>query len=155
MKRWGRALRDAPLTGTMSSALSTLALALAGRHETGSAYAPTNAISHWIYGDRAARQDDASLRHTLLGYAIHHVASVFWAAFYERWFGDRVRRGDVAGALRGGATVAALACFVDYRMTPQRLQPGFEKRLSKRSLAVVYAAVGAGFVLGSVLASRR
>jgi hypothetical protein len=155
MKRWPVAVRDAILTGSFASVLSTMALAAGGQRENRSPVAPTNAISHWIWGDRAALHDEPSVRHTLVGYVIHHLASVFWAAFYERWFGERVRRADLPGALRGGASVAALACFVDYRLTPRRLQPGYEMRLSRRSLVAVYAAFGVGLVLGSVVRDRR
>jgi len=150
-KPWDQAARDALKSGTTAAVLSTVALAATGRAETGSAVAPTNAISHWLWGDSAARQDRASLRHTLLGYAIHHAASVFWATFYERWFGAAKDRGDVAPAVAGGLTVSAIACFVDYRLTPRRLQPGYEMRLSKASLAVVYAAFGVGLALGALL----
>lgn len=158
-KRWRDAARDALASGASSAALSTVALAALGKAETGSPVAPTNAISHWIWGDRAAAEDRPSVRHTLIGYAIHHAASVFWATFYECWFGERKDRGDVAGALAGGLGVAALACFVDYKLTPHRFTPGYEMRLSKRSLAVVYIAFGLGLAMSAVFnaaaAARR
>jgi hypothetical protein len=157
-KRWSIAVRDAFATGAAGAALSTVALAALGKVETGSSVAPTNAISHWLWGDRAATKNRPSVRHTLLGYAIHHAASVFWATFYERWFGERKDRGDVAPALVGGLGVAALACFVDYTLTPHRLRPGYEMRLSKRALAIVYLAFGAGLGAASLFnapATRR
>ena len=51
--------------------------------------------------------------------------------------------------------MAALACFVDYKMTPERLQPGFEKRLSTPSLFMVYASFGAALVLRGLAASGK
>lgn len=154
-KPWGRALRDALLSGSSGAVLSTVALATMGRAETGSFVAPTNAISHWFWGDRAARQDRTTAKYTLVGYVTHHVASIFWAVFYERWFGKAKDRGDVATALVGGAGVSALACFVDYRLTPRRLQPGYEMRLSRPSLAVVYVSFGIGLAAGVVLSAKR
>ena len=149
-KPWKEALRAAIGSGSSGALLSTLALAVAGRVETGSFVAPTNAISHWIWGDRAARHDEASVRYTLVGYVTHHVASIFWALFYERWFGRAKDRGDVSTAIAGAATVSALACVVDYQLTPRRLQPGYEMRLSRSSLAVVYSAFGIGLAVGAL-----
>lgn len=44
------------------------------------------------------------------------------------------------------AAVATLANIVDYKFTPKRLTPGFEKHLSRGSLALVYTAFGLGLV---------
>lgn len=151
MKPWKDALRDAVVTGTTASLTSTAALAVCGEVETGRPLAPTNAISHWYWGDRAARATRFSWRHTVLGYVTHHGASIFWALVYEKLFGARRTHQSPAGALADAAAVAALACFVDYRLTPHRLQPGFEQRLSRRSLFAVYASFGAGFALGGAL----
>jgi len=156
-KPWLQAARDALASGTLGSVASTAALAAAGYKETGSVVAPTNAISHWYWGDRAARHDEPSLQYTLFGYATHHVASIFWATFYERWFGTAKDRGDVVPAVAGGLAVSALACFVDYKLTPRRLQPGYELRLSRPALGVVYGAFGLGLAVGSMFnaAARR
>jgi hypothetical protein len=40
---------------------------------------------------------------------------------------------------------------VDYRLTPRRLMPGYERRLSQPSLLAVYAAFAAGLALGDAL----
>jgi hypothetical protein len=47
--------------------------------------------------------------------------------------------------------VAAVAYFVDYRLTPRRLMPGYERRISGRSLLAVYASLAAGLALGGAL----
>jgi hypothetical protein len=150
-KPWGQAARDALTSGTLGAVASTAALAAMGRRETGSVVAPTNAISHWYWGDRAASRDEPSLQYTLFGYATHHVASVFWATFYERWFGTAKDRGEIVPAVTGGLAVSALACFVDYQLTPQRFKPGYEMRLSRPALGVVYAAFGVGMAVGGVI----
>ena len=76
--------------------------------------------------------------------------SVFWALVFERF---RPRPGTPA--LLPAAATSALACFVDYRVTPQRLTPGFERRLSRKSLALVYAAFAIGLAAGAALYGAR
>lgn len=159
MKSWPEALRDGVATGAVASVLSTVALALRGRRESGSTYAPTNAISHWLWGERAAHQNRPSARYTLPGYLIHHASSMLWATLYEKWFGRRgahdLRGAPPAQVLGAAAAVSALACFVDYQLTPRRLHPGFEKRLSGPSLWLVYGAFGLGLALPHLLRGRR
>jgi hypothetical protein len=58
-------------------------------------------------------------------------------------------------ALEVGTVASAVACFTDYQLTPPRLRPGYEERLSKPSLAVVYAAFGAGLAAGALLCRSR
>jgi hypothetical protein len=142
MKTWPEAVCDGMISGGITSISTTIVLGCCGQHENGSPYSSTNAISHWVWGDDAARKDGPSTRYTFLGYAIHHASAVFWAIFYEKWFGKTAERQAVVPAVAGGAAVAALACFVDYKVTPKRLHPGYEKRLSKRSLFLVYAVFG-------------
>jgi len=153
-RQWRQAARDAAVSGSLAAVASTAALAIAGRIETGSPVAPTNATSRWIHGDRAATYDEPDLRHTVLGYAIHHGASVFWAAIFHRLVGRRIDAGDTLAAIGGGLGVAAVACFVDYQLTPRRLQPGFEMRLSRPALAAVYAMFGLGLAAGALVNAR-
>lgn len=155
MKSWREAIRDGAISGSITSVVSTAALAASGLRETGSPYAPTNAISHWLWGDTAASRDEPSVRYTLTGYATHHVSAILWAILYEKWFGDKADRKEVMPALAGGAAVSALACLVDYKMTPQRLQPGFEMRLSRPALFLVYTSIGVGLALRGLTASGR
>lgn len=153
-KEWSTAMRDGVFTGTIASVLSTAALAICGRCENGSAHGPTNATSHWFWGDRAIREDRASARYTLVGYAIHHASATLWAVVYERLFGRLGDRRELLPAAASATLVSGAACLVDYRLTPPRLHPGFEKRLSVGSLALVYAAFGAGLLAGSLARSR-
>lgn len=41
---------------------------------------PLNGPSQWVWGSRAPCEDGSGIRHTLVGYAIHHLASVFCGA---------------------------------------------------------------------------
>lgn len=152
MKTWTQALQAALISGAVASIASTVVLSLRGKRENGTPYGANNAISHWIWGDEAARHDDFSLRHTVIGYTIHHASSTFWATFYEKYFSQQQQAGT---AVLGGTTVAAAACFVDYQLTPHRLQPGYEMRLSRRSLLLVYAAFGLGLAACDLIRIRR
>ena len=140
------------MSGSAGSLLSTLALAASGWRELGDPYAPLNGPIQWLFGRHAALKDGASIKHTLSGYVIHHAMSVFWAVVFERFRGRH--RANVTNALLPAAATSAVACFVDYRLTPKRLTPGFERRLSRKSLALVYVAFAVGLAAGSVLRSR-
>ena len=144
---WRRALGRAAVSGSVAAVVSTVALGVLGRRKTGSAAAPVNAVSHWYFGDRAARSDGVSLKYTLTGYLTHHAASVLWATLFERLFERRTWPRRAAPLVRAAA-VAAIAAVVDYTITPKRLTPGYEKRLSAPALVVVYSAFAAGLALG-------
>lgn len=154
MKDWTTAIRDGAISGAAASVLSTAVLSAMGRREAGSPYAPTNATSHWIWGDRAAVQNAPSWRYTAVGYLIHHASASFWAVIYEKWFNASGHRERVLPALAKGAAVAGLAAFVDYQLTPRRLQPGYEMRLSRKALLAVYAGFGLAMAARSMLVRR-
>ena len=154
MADWTTSLQRGLVGGAASSIVSTVALALLGRAEGSSAYAPTNAVSHWIWGDEAAEHHGFSLKYTLTGYAIHHASATFWSVLFEKLAGERLDRKDLRVTLAASAATSAIACFADYRLTPQRLHPGYEKHLSKKSLAGVYAAFAVGLALGAIALRR-
>jgi hypothetical protein len=154
MADWSSSLQRGLVGGAASSIVSTVALGLLGRIEAGSGYAPTNAVSHWIWGDEAAEQDGFSLKYTLTGYAIHHVSATFWSVLFEKLAGERLDHKDLRVTLAASAATSAIACFADYKLTPKRLHPGYEKRLSKKSLAGVYAAFAVGLALGAIALRR-
>jgi hypothetical protein len=147
---WTDAARRAAGSGAAASLLSAAVLAICGHVENRAPAGPLNGPSQWIFGRRAAYRRDPTLRHTLTGYAIHHATATGWALLHERIWGARKSQQSVAQRLGRAAVTAAVANFVDYRLTPQRLQPGFEAQLSKKSLVLVYAAfaVGLAAVIG-------
>ncbi|MGK6310510.1 hypothetical protein [Variovorax sp. DT-64] len=149
------ALRTGLIAGAVASVVSTLALALAGRRQAGSAVAPTNAISHWLWRGEALAVDRPTLRHTVVGYAIHHLSSTFWAVLYAWLHGNRQEAQTVPKALAGATVAAAMACLVDYKATPKRLTPGFEHRLSTGAMALVYGAFAVGLAAGCLMANKR
>lgn len=149
------AIQRALISGATSSVLSTVAMALVGKRETGSAYAPTNAVSHYVHGDKAGFRDRFSLRYTVPGYLIHHASATFWSFVFERIMGGVLDRKNPAGTLAAAAATSAFAAFTDYRLTPRPLQPGYEQRLSRKALGVVYAGFAIGMAIGAVMARRK
>lgn len=150
MEEWVRAGRQALVSGTLASVLSTAVLALLGKSALGKPLAPTNATSHWLWGERAYNEFDPSFQHTAVGYATHHASAVMWATIFERWlnYSGTLRPSEI---VRDAAAMTAIASFVDYQLTPPRLRPGFEAHLSKGALAGVFTAFGAGLALGAIL----
>ncbi len=155
MKSWTEALRDGVISGGWASLASTATLAARSQIENGTPYAATNATSHVFWGERALRQDSPSLRYTAAGYGVHHGSAIFWASIYEKLFGARADAGETLPALAGGVAVAGLASFVDYQLTPQRLQPGYEERLSTPSLLLMYGVLGLSFAIRGLMSADR
>jgi hypothetical protein len=143
-------LGNAACTGAVVAAVTTAVLAARGRRR-GSAIAPINATSHVLWGDDAGAQDLASARYTAPGLAINAAACGFWAAIYEWTFG---RSRSPAARAAGGPAVAALAYVTDYHVVPRRLTPGWELRLGKRDLAVVFAAIALALPVRALLQHR-
>ena len=147
-------LQRAALSGSAAAVVSAAILVARGKRELDAPAAPLNAPSQWIWGKHAPYIDRPSLRHTAAGYAIHHLAAVFWACFHELALAHRGRR-DAATVIKVAAGTTATAAFVDYCLTPERLTPGFQKRLSLGSLVMVYAGFAAGLASAALLAPRR
>jgi hypothetical protein len=142
------AIRRAFTSGTIAGLATIAATALAGKRDAGSYVAPLNATSHVFWGEAAAMQDNPSLKYTLTGFILNHASAIFWAAVYEKLFGDQSARSTMRSSplrpLLGGAVVTAGAYVTDYYLIPQRLTPGFEKRLSGSSLLAVFSVLALG-----------
>ncbi len=152
---WRQALREGAVAGTAAGILSTIVLALTGIRDAGSAAAPINAASHWLWGDESLEAQQPSWRHTLTGFLTQHAASVFWATLYSRIYGHRPEAKQLPQAVAGGIATSAVAYLVDYNAVPKRLTPGYEHRVSSRSMLGIYASLAAGFALGAVLMKDR
>lgn len=139
-------LQRALVSGSLAAAAVTLAVAVAGRRAAGSSTAPLNATSHFLWGERAGREDGYSVKYTATGFAANYGASVFWALFYEA-----LPRG--MPPLARGAAVSALAYLTDYHVVPKRLTPGFELRLPGGALAAAYAALALGLSARDLVSS--
>jgi hypothetical protein len=152
MSTWTRALRDGSVIGTLAGLASLVAMAARGQRDNGSALAPVNAPSHWVWGDRALRQDGASWRYTGLGLLVHQASATLWGVLFQRLFvARRSQTRPLALELRDAAIATTGAATVDLLLTPKRFTPGFERRLSKRSLFMVYGGFALGLVVGSQL----
>ena len=141
------------VSGTLAAAAVTFVASLASRRATGSYASALNATSHFLWGDRAARKHEYSMKYTGVGFLANYGASVLWALVYEV-LGRRRRRGRVR-ALRDGALVSAIAYAVDYHVVPRRFTPGFELRLPTKALAAVYASLAVGLALRDMYRGAR
>ena len=149
MKEW---LAGTLGTGAVASVATGIAASACGQAEIGNAIAPVNAVSHIIFGDRAAWQNSASAKYTLTGVALNSAAVTAWAGLHESWFGQQDEEHPNFGkALVGGAVVSAIAYVTDYYLVPKRLTPGFEKRLSNVSLFGIYATLALSLAVGSLM----
>lgn len=147
--------RAAWISGTLASVLSTAALVWLGGRRLGKPFAPTNATSHWLWGDEEAFQAlEPSTRHTAVGYATHHASACMWALLYHYWLA-RERERTPATILRDATVFGVLAAFVDYGLTPKRLTPGFEAHLRPAEIVGVFAAFSTGLAAGALLTTRH
>lgn len=153
----GRAL----ISGTVSGLATAGVASLAGKRENDSYAAPLNATSHIVWGEKAAYHDRPSLKYTLTGFLLNHASTIFWASFYEKLFGrQRLRRLrftvspgplSLVKPVCRGAAVAAAAYIIDYHFIPKRFTPGFEKRVSGKSLTAIFAALAVGLAARDVI----
>lgn len=115
-------LREAAVAGALASALSAGVLMLRGRRDAGSALAPVNAPSHWLFGKRALRADGPSWRHTFCGLLIHHGSSVMWAWLFSRSLRQAHRSGHAVSPAWGSRLCRPMAC-------PEMGRPGAARPL--------------------------
>lgn len=132
-------------TAAIATAATSAAIMFVSKRDTGSPWAAFNSICHMVDGDASELPSDFAPRETLLGAGLNASAIASWAVLYE-WLLGGV-------PLPSSAFWAALATagiwVVDYRLVPKRFTPGFEKRLSKRSVALAYMALAATFALST------
>ncbi len=171
-------LRRAAVSGTLGGLAAATAASLAGKCEDGSYAAPLNATSHILWGDEAASKDRASLKYTLTGFLLNHGSAIFWAWFYEKLFGARASgaaafsshaKGHVNGRrtkgnaakpslarpILGAAAITAGAYVIDYHLIPKRFTPGFEKRVSGKSLAAIFATLAIGLAARDLIDAAK
>ncbi|HYD75051.1 hypothetical protein [Ramlibacter sp.] len=156
MRSWRALATEAILSGSLASLFSGAALALSGWREGAGAFAPLNAPSQWLWGPaEALAADGPSPRHTLAGYAVHHVASTFWSTLHAIAFARRRGLDRPLPALAAATATTAVAALVDLKMCPERFTPGFQHRISRPALFATYACFALGLAAGGLLARRR
>jgi hypothetical protein len=146
-------LKRSLFSGTLAAMAVTVVASLATRRLAGSSAAALNATSHFLWGERAARQDAYSLKYTAVGATANHGAAMFWAFFYEMLAARTPRTRP--RAFLNGALVSAAAYITDYHVVPRRLTPGFELRLPGAALAGVYAALALGLAARDLVTGGR
>jgi ABC-type uncharacterized transport system permease subunit len=162
------AARRSLFSRTVSAFVSAFAASMAGKYEDTSFAAPLNAISHILWGDKAAHKDDLSIKYTLTGFMLNHAASIFWAFLYEKLFGKQpgkqsaavhpnaaAEKSSLMKSILGAAAVTVGAYFIDYHLIPKRFTPGYEKRLSGGSLATVFVIMAIGLAARDVIDTTK
>lgn len=149
----GTWIKDTLATGAVATVATTSAVALLGKIEGGSAAAPINAVSHMLWGDKAANTEQWDARHTLAGAGLNAIAVTAWAGMHELLL-QRNGKPTVQRALLAGVATAAVAYVTDYHVVPKRFTPGFEKRLSRKALFGVYAVLALSLAAGSLSRTR-
>ncbi|MEC4721464.1 hypothetical protein RY831_20060 [Noviherbaspirillum sp. CPCC 100848] len=144
------------ISGTVSGVATALAASVAGKRDAESYAAPLNATSHILWGDEAAQHDEPSLKYTVTGFLLTHASAIFWASIYEKWFAPREEDGNASPLqpLIGAAVVTAGAYVTDYYLVPRRFTPGYEKRVSGKSLTAIYGVLALGLAARALMARR-
>ncbi len=155
MKSWQQAARDSLVPGVIAGLATCATVAARGLRDSGSAMAPINASGHVVWGDRAAMVEGVSPVHTPPALAINMGAATWWAFVFQKLFGATVNRHGWPAALLGGAATSGIAYCTDYHVLPRRLTPGWEKRISDRSLGISLGVMAAGIAVGAMLVRRR
>ena len=138
------------VSGLAGGVLSQFVSALYGRAERGHPDLPMHAVSHIAWGDAPESHTGRHTHNFVIGTALHHGASIFWATFFEALFGKDAERSS-GSALVGGATIATAAYVTDYHVVSDRFKPGFETHLSNIALFSIYAALAVGLAAGARL----
>jgi hypothetical protein len=134
---------DGLWNGAVATAATTAVAGLCGEIESQSVAAPLNAVSHIVWGDEAAKHSRPSAKYTIPGLLLNGAAVTSWAILQELLFDRQQQRKTLSRSLAEGAAISGLAYVTDYHAVPSRVTPGFEKRLSNRSLATIYVALAA------------
>jgi hypothetical protein len=154
LQRLGGAARRALSSGASASICSALAISICSRLDEGSFAGGLNGPSQWLWGEREAYTRRASVKHTVVGYGVHHLTSVFWATLYERTFGEPGERKTPLRRCAEAALSTAGAYVVDYYLTPSRLRPGFKKHVRTPSLFLIYGAFAVGLAAAGIVRDR-
>lgn len=145
----GTWMNDTMTTGAVATAATTAAVAVLGRQENGTATSAINAVSHILWGEEATGTDELDAKHTLAGAGLNSAAMMAWAGMHEMML-PRNEKPSVGRALLAGTATSTIAYVVDYHVVPKRFTPGFEERLSGRSLFAVYAVLAVALAVGSL-----
>lgn len=130
-------------SGTYAGLCMSTAIGLIGKMTIGKAVTPLNAISHILWGRKAARANNWSMKYTGSGLILNQLACLFWAGCYEA-LAEENRSPGFSKAI----TVSAVAYLTDYHVVPRRFTPGFEFVFPRRMSPCLYAALALSLVAG-------
>jgi hypothetical protein len=139
------------ITGSVTTVATTAAALIVSKLETGSAAAGLNATSHIVWGDEAASVDGFEAKYTLVGGLLNAGAMLAWSVLHE----VMPQQTGTLAALGKGLLTSGTAYLTDYRVVPNRLTPGFEKRFSPRGMAWMYGVLGAAFTIAGAITARQ
>lgn len=148
-------VKNSALPAAIATATTTAAVTALTKVNDGSGSAGMNAVSHIVWGDKAAEEDEFSAKYTLLGGALNSAAVGSWAAAHELLVEQFQLPRRVLPMLLSASLVSGIAYVTDFHIVPKRLTPGFEKRLTSKSMLFVYGALALGIAVGAVLNRKR
>lgn len=140
-------------TGAVAAVATTAAALLFARAEKRRAAEVLNSTSHVLWGDEAFNAKKLDIKHTVAGVATNAAAVTSWAILSELLLGRKQRTLTKTAAT--AAAVSATAAIVDYAVVPKRLTPGFEEKLSKKSLAGLYVVLAVALLAGGLKNESR
>ncbi len=139
------------VTGAAGALATTAVIATWGQAKTGSPWTPFNAVSHMFFGEKAAQRDGFVPRETLIGLGLNAAALVTWGVLYETLAGET----PLPASLASGTLASGVIYALDYHVLPERLRPGFEKRLGGGAIVAAYTALALAFGLSPLWRRAR
>ena len=148
-------IQNVMVTAGWAAALTTVSVMTLSSLEHRGPFAPVNAISHIAFGQASVGVEAPKPKLLVTGLVLNAGAMIGWAAVAELGYAVfRLPAGVLLAACPIAILTTVLAFIVDFHVVPKRLSPGFEMILSKRSLLIVYVAMGAALVVGGLLRAR-
>ncbi len=147
-------LRQSCLSGTVCGLMLSTVVGLTSRLTTGRSSLGLNAISHIVWGPKAARQTSWTSRYTGTGLLLNQGACLFWAGCYEALLRKQPPH-SVTKSVADAMKIAALAYVVDYHVIPKRFTPGFEFVFPRRLFPLLYVGLAASLFAGATFCARR
>jgi hypothetical protein len=144
----GESIREILIIGAVSSLTVAATAGVCGKTEGQSAWRPINAISHIVWGRKAAQKNLLTPRYTGVGLVLNGVACGFWAWLYRHCRRSMTSSDSFLLSVGSGIAISMLAYVTDYYVVPRRFTPGFELTLSRRSFPWLYGALAVGLFTG-------
>lgn len=135
-------VREGTRAGVIAGAATAGALIALGRTH-GAALRPLNSVAHILVGSRAYYMVGVTWI-TGAALLVHFASIAIWGVLLS--LATTRIRGWMLYAT--AASFAAGTWFIDYRVVPQRLRPGFESGLSSIEIALVYLLMGLSLAWG-------